>query len=111
MSDEEREPTDDEIVNEAFNNLRESTECLLALVLGLDIADIDVGDWVIVAAPTIRLMKDGDKIPVQLEPRIITERHLQPWKAKGLLVDATDSYRRDDLTESVVEVFTGGDEA
>ncbi len=109
MADEEGTPqTEEELVNEAFNLARDAIENLLSVTMGLDVG---LSEWVIVAVPVVHMTdkEGGDGIHVAIEPRIITERFLPEWKAKGLLIDGTDSFRRDDITGTVVEVL-GPDE-
>ncbi len=107
MADEETPPTDEELVTEAFNLARDAIENLLSVTLSLEVG---VNEWVLVAVPTVHMSNDADGFQVAIEPRIVTERFLPDWKAKGLLVDATDSFRRDDITGTVVEVLGNEEE-
>ncbi len=93
------EPDDNDMVNEAFNAVREGIEDLLSMALG---RRLGVAQWVMVAVPTV-MTEEGNSLP--LEPRIITERFQPTWMSRGLLGDGVAGLDRDDTIESLVEIL------
>lgn len=101
------EPTDEEVIIEAYNVVRDGIEHLMSVSMGIDVT---VQQWVVVAVPAVAVEGGGEGFSVPLPPRILVERFVSDWMAKGLLIDGADSFRRDDFMGTVVDVLGDEDE-
>lgn len=85
---EEREPTPDEILDDALTLVQESIENLLSL-MG-ETSDAILTDWAVVCVSQ-GLADDGR--PLASDTIILPKRWIPGYRLKGLLVDALDQYR------------------
>lgn len=107
MSDEseEREPTADEILDDAINLVQESIENLLSL-MGED-DDSLLTDWLVVA---VSQGYTDDGRPTASDAIILPKRWLPGYRIKGLLVDALDQYRASEQQVIMFNSAEDGDE-
>lgn len=101
--EEEREPTADEMLDDALDLVQQSIEHLLSLMGETD--DSILTDWVVVAVSQGYL---DDGRPIASDSMILPKRYLPGYRIKGLLVDALDQYRNSEA--QIIMLSGSGDE-
>ncbi len=91
--EEEREPTADEMLNDALDLVEQSIEHLLSLMGEED--DSILTDWAIVCVSQ-GFTPDGR--PNASDAMVLPKRYLPGYRLKGLLVDALDQYRNSEMS-------------
>lgn len=103
MSDaeEEREPTAEEMLDDALALVEQSIEHLLSLMGEED--DSILTDWAVVCVSQ-GFTEDGR--PMSSDAMILPKRYLPGYRIKGLLIDAIDQYR---ASEANIIMLSGSD--